>query len=68
MFEGGAMGANSSSTLSALSALLTLQKAKDELGFEPSKFSLSEKQAMNIALAFSVSRARELLSAGKGLG
>jgi hypothetical protein len=52
--EGGAAAKTPSTkeTLSALSALLTLQKAKDELGFEPAKFGLSEKQAINIALAF----------------
>ena len=47
-------------TLAALSALLTLQKAKDELGFEPKKYGMTEKQAINIALAFSVSRERFL--------
>ena len=37
-------------SLKNLSALLTLARAKQQLGFDPEKYGLSEKQAANIAL------------------
>ena len=37
-------------SLRNLSALLTLARAKENLGFDPAQYGLSEKQAGNIAL------------------
>jgi hypothetical protein len=40
-------------SLKNLSAMLTLSRAKSDLGFDPGQYGLTEKQAGNIALAFS---------------
>lgn len=37
-------------SLRNLTALLTLARAKEELGFTPEQYGLSEKQAANVAL------------------
>lgn len=41
------------STLANLSAYLTLQRAEDKYGFQPSKYGLSEAQAADVAGVFS---------------
>lgn len=41
------------STLTNLSALLTLSKAKEAYGFKPEKYNLTEKDAAEIAAIFS---------------
>ena len=41
---------NAADSLRNLSALLTLARAKDELGFKPEQYGLSERQAGNSAV------------------
>jgi len=50
---GGEQAAANASSLRNLSAYLTLARAKEQLGFNPEAYNLTEKQASNIALAFS---------------